>query len=216
MARLLVVDENNNPIDMAQVAAWDGESNGVPPGTYIFEIVGATQEMSNNQKPQLVLDLIVIAGDGTEAYNGAKQKHWTSLTAKAAGRLKNLLNAVGLVAGPEGLDDQELIGRQFQADVVEEPYTEQTATGPVEKTSCKIKHEVPVGSAEAVSAAAPASVPAPAPAPAPAAAPAVRPAPAVAPAAAPARAQAPQQPSALAQPRVASALPRPGQRIVRK
>jgi len=209
MARVTIVGEDGQPFDLSQAQPWDGESNGVPPGTYIFDIAGAAQEMSNNGKPQLVLDLIVVAGDGTEAYNGAKQKHWVPLTAKAAGRLKNLLDAVGLAVGPEGFDDQDLLGRQFQADVVEEQYEEMSPTGPVPKTSRKIKHEVPVAGSE-TPAQASTSTAAPAPAPAPAAAAPAQPA---RPATPPAK---PAAPVAAAAPRVKSTLPRPGQLVVKR
>ena len=99
MAIVTVLDENGQPMDLSNVQAWDGESSLVPPGNYTFEVAGVTQEQSNNGKPQLALDLTVVAAEGTEQYNGSKMKHWISLTAAAAGRLKNFLDAVGIVAG---------------------------------------------------------------------------------------------------------------------
>lgn len=205
MAIVTVVDENNQPIDLNAAQAWDGESSMVPPGIYVFEIEGAAQEMSGAQppKPQLVLDLIVVAAEGTEQYNGSKMKHWVSLTAKAAGRLKNLLDAVGLVPGADGFDDQDLIGRQFEAEVFENEYkVMDPVNGEVTKKSTKIRKELPVGGVAASTAPA---------APAPAAAPAAAPAPA--PAAAPARTAAPARPAAPAKPPTRP-LPTPGSRVV--
>lgn len=208
MAILTVVDENGQAVDLNAVAAWDGESSMLPPGNYTFEITGVEQGMSSSAqpKPQLTLDLQVVAAEGSDQYNGAKCKHRVPLTAKAAGRCKNLLDAVGL--NPEGLDDQALIGCQFNAEVIENQYTKMDPVlGEQVKTNTKIQKESPAGpfgvEAAAAPESAPAADPAPAAAPTAAAAPAQRPAAPAQRQAAPAQAQRPAAPAQRT-------LPRPG------
>jgi hypothetical protein len=193
MAQVQILDENNNPVDLATVAAWNGESSMVSPGQYYFQVMEVVQEASSKGNPQLVISLQVIGGVESEAHNGAKMKHWISLTLKAAGRLVNFCNACGVVLGAGGFDDQDLVDKQLMAEVYEDTYTKQTAAGPVEKTSTKIRNEEPIPGA--APAAAPVALSAPTPQPAAVAPPAAR------------------QPALPPGPRVAVALPRPGQRI---
>jgi hypothetical protein len=196
MAIVSIQNADGTPFNLAEADAWDGEGGNFPiPGNYIFEITAAVQENSSQGKPQLMLDLVVVQGETTETENGKTMKHWVSLTAKAAGRLKNLLDACGIVPAPEGFDDQELPGKQFWAEVFEDEYMQTTPMGPVPKKSTKIRKEIAVEGA--VTQASPRAA-APAPKPAPAAA------------AAPARAAAPKLPAG---PRVATSLPAPGQRL---
>jgi len=200
MARVQVFDEQGALIDLRGVAPWDGEGFSVAPGEYVFEVEEATQEQSSKDKPQLALGLRIVSGLATEVHNDQKMKHWISLTGKAAPRLRNFLNAVGIEADADGgFDDQDLIGRQFQAEVFESEYqkgTDPVTGAPNMKTSSKIRKERLV-EGEAGASQAPAAPPAPLPR---AAAP-QRPAPP------PARAQRP-----LPTARVASPLLRPGQR----
>ena len=199
MAIVSIRNPDGTPFNFDEIAAWDGIGGSGPiPGTFLFEISAAVQEMSKNSKPQLVLDLTVIQGAETETENGKTTKHWLSLANNkgSAGRLKSLLDAVGITALP--FDDQDLPGRQFWAEVYEDTYEVQTPLGPVSKTSSKIRCEQ---AAEGAATAAPAAA-APAPAPAPARAPAL--------AAAPARATAPQLPAGA---RVATSVPAPGARV---
>lgn len=189
MAIVSVINPDGTPVDFSQVTPWDGESGSLTPGNYIFEVTEVAQEMSSNNKPQLVLHLVVINGD-TQIHNGQNTMHWISLTAKAAGRYVNFLQAIGIdFMGP--VDDQDFLGRQFQGEVFEQPYTViDPIKGPIVKTRNKIRKETPIEGAAAQAA--------PAPAPPPATAPAR--------VVAPARALPPQA-------RGAAVLPRPGQRV---
>jgi len=195
MARVTILGPDNQPVDWSTVAAWDGEGGGrLTPGNYLFEVAGVAQEPASTGNLQLVIDLMVVQGLETEVHNGASTKHWLSLTPKAAGRVKQFLDAIGVVPDADGtFEDQEFISRQFMAEVFEDEYNKVdplTGQSTVKKTS-KIRKEMPVEGA------APAAAPTPAPAPAP------RPA-------APARATAPALPAG---PRVASLPPRPGVRL---
>lgn len=208
MAIVQIIGASGQAVDMSNVRAWDGESGGIqPPGWYDFTIDEVVQEASSQGNPQLVLSLTVLNGLETEINNGRQTKHWISLTEKAAGRLKNFLDAVGLVVGAEGFDDQDLVGRSFRAEVFESMYTKEDAVnGPTEKTSYKIRKEMSIPAAEGdvpAAAAAPSAPPAQAPAQA---APAQR--------TAPPKANPPtqQRPPVVQQPRPGQRLPTPGVR----
>lgn len=165
MARVQVLDENNQPVNLNNVEAWDGEGFHVTPGDYIFEVTSVVQTQSGTGKPQLELGLSIVQGLATEAHNGQNMKHWVSLTSAAAPRLRNFLNAIGLAPdGDGGFDDVEIVGRQFQAEVWEDEYQKGiNADGtPNMKKSTKIRKECPVEGAEQPAAPAPAPVAKPA------------------------------------------------------
>ena len=147
MARVQVMDENGQPIDLRGIQPWDGEAFSITPGEYLFEVETATREQSSQQKPQLAFDLKVVQGLNTDVHNGGQMKHWISLAPKAAGRLVNFMNATGVVPDAEGgCDDQEFVGRQFIGEVYESPYQKgvNPETGePIMKTSSKIRKERP-------------------------------------------------------------------------
>ena len=208
MARVTIVDENNQPIDPNTVTAWDGCGGMLPPGLYDFAVTNVELKQTSTGRPQIELDLTVIAGVDpvTDAYNGQTKKDWRLLGGKSAvlGRLKSLLDACGVQIAANGdFDTDELRDRQFTAEVYEDSYDKpDPATGTVKTiTNTRIRGEQSLGGATEAPAA-PAPAPArPAPAPAAPAAPM-----------APARAAAPTLPSA---PRVAGAvLPRPAARPV--
>ncbi len=198
MARVQVFDENGAPVDLNQVQPWDGEGFSITPGDYSFIVTKAAREMSRQQKPQLALELEVLSGAATEAHNGAAMHHWISLTSKAASRLRGFMDAVGLEADADGgFDDQDCVGRQFTAEVYEDQYQKGVSpeTGqPIMKTSSKIRKERPMEGAQEPATPQPA-------APQPAAL------------TASVRLPAPSKPTAPMLPRVASTLPRAGQRI---
>lgn len=196
MAKVLVPGVNLN-----ETKPWDGEANMLPPGEYAFEVVNCTLGTSSNNNPQLEFDLTVVAGADSEAYNGAKKKHWVVITDKSAGRVRNIVDACGVSMEADGsFDSDAFIGTQFIAEVFEDSWDKpDLASGTsVTKTNSKLRKErsLSAGWGDTTGTVAPAQPAQPA---APAAkAPAAR-------APAPAAATPPG-------PRLASSLPRPGQR----
>jgi hypothetical protein len=190
MARIICLDENNQPVTLADIAAWGGIGGGLTPGDYLFLITGVEQKQTQGGKPQIQLTMEVVAGAETETHNGQKMLDWRSLSGKkgALARLKSLLDACGVALDAQGgFDDADLIGRQFWAEAFQDIAVKTDATGAMtEREVTKIRDErsaVEDGAAAAPAAAPAAAAAAPAPAPAPA--------PAAAPVAAPARAAAP-------------------------
>lgn len=174
MARVQVPGVNLN-----EVTPWDGEANMLPPGEYLFEVAECILGNTKNNNPQLEFDLTVVAGADSEAYNGSKKKHWVVMTDKAAGRVRNILDACGVQMEADGsFDSDHFVGTQFIAEVYEDSYSKpDLSTGAsVEKITNKIRKERPVTAGftgqEAALAAAPAQSAPRAPAAAPAAAPA--------------------------------------------
>ena len=122
MAIVSIIGSDGAPMNLGEVQAWNGVGGGLTPGNYIFEVEEVIQEAAKSSgNLQLVVTLRVLNGD-TEVHNGQTTKHWLSLTPKAAGRLKAFMDAVGLAPGADGtsFDDQELVGRQFMAEVFEQ------------------------------------------------------------------------------------------------
>jgi len=212
MARVQIVDENQKPVNLAEVSAWDGEFQGLTPGDYLFQIDEVTQEASKSKgTPRLVVKCTVLQGVETETHNGGKQTYWVPLTAKAAGRLKCFLDACLLIPDADGgFDDQDLVGRCFVAEAFDQEYKKtDPLLGEVTRTSTQFRKERPYtegfgaveGTAPTLAASpTPPTPPAPAPTPPPAQ-----------PAAPPPQAQPPRLPPG---PRVAGALPRPQRPVV--
>jgi hypothetical protein len=133
--------------NLNEVPAWDGEANMLPPGEYCFEVAACAVTNTKNNNPQLEMDLTVIAGADTEACNGAAKKHWVVMTEKAAGRVRNMLDACGVQMEADGsFDSDHFIGTQFIAEVYEDSYDKpDLATGGnVTKLTNKIRKERPV------------------------------------------------------------------------
>ncbi len=148
---------------LQEVEGWDGKTGGLPPhDDVLFVIEKATQENSAKKgTPMLKLELMVVDGElrGRKAFS----QFVIAPDAKEGSRrrLKQLIMATQLQLDQQGgFDDAMLIGRQFVADVVSEPYTEtDPATGQViEKSSSRIINERPVG-APSMAAGAPAGYP---------------------------------------------------------
>ena len=184
-----------------EAKAWGGEFEVLPPGDYAFQIVKVEQENSSQKgTPTLVVHTEVIS---PASMAGRKLIARYYLTEGSRGRLKSLTDATGVqLDDAGGFDDEQLIGLQFSADVVNEVYEKQDPLDPTKKVTrnqARVQNERPfdgnivesheppadatAGYPEQPQAAAPA--PAQRPAPAPAAA-APRPAPAQAPRPAPA------------------------------
>lgn len=198
MPRVLVQGVNLN-----EVSAWDGASSSLPPAEYLFEVEDCIVGATSKQNPQLEFNLTVVAGAETDIYNGTSRKHWVVMTDKAAGRVRNMLDACGVQMDAEGgFDSDHFIGARFIAEVFEDTYSKPNLEtgGSIEKTSNKIRKERPESVGFSSQEGMASAVVAPAVPAAPAAP--VAPAAAVAPAA-PAR----PLPPAQAQPRVATTLP---------
>jgi hypothetical protein len=189
-----------------EVSAWSGESEALPPGPdYAFQIEGVEQGVSpQKQTPQLNVTCIVLNEGENYGRKGIFRYNLNLDKEAPRKRLRSLIDATGIPMDADGgIDDQDLIGRQFLADVIAENYdvVDGTTGTKITKTASRIQNERPLdGANQAADAAAPQAVApapaaaAPAPAPAPAAAapaaraaiPAPRPAAAAAPAARPA------------------------------
>ena len=199
MARVQVFDENNVVVDLNSVQPWDGEGFAITPGDYTFEVKTVLQTVSKQNKPQLKMELGVIAGEVTEAHNGATMRHWISLSPKAAPRLRAFMDAIGITADAEGgFDDQDFVGRQFIAEVYEDQYQKgvNLETGePIMKTTSKIRKERMLEGSQQAGA--------PQPTPAAKAAPSPR----------PSLGTPPARPTVPMLPRVTGVIPRPGQRV---
>jgi hypothetical protein len=182
---------------LSKAEAWDGEQSMLPPGDYVFQIEGcAITNAKSSGKPQLELDLVVVAGE-TETLNGATKKHWVSLSEKAVGRLRALTEAIGLVIPDnDAFDTDVLIGQQFVAEVYADTYKKvDTGTGvETEMPTFKLRKERSVATwgAEATTTAATPVTPAAPTAPARAAQPGPR---------------APAQPGRIAGPAVRAPIP---------
>jgi hypothetical protein len=200
-------------VDLNKTNPWDGSTSMLPPGEYVFQVEECVivPPKKEGGHPQLEFDLTVQAGADSEQYNGTEKKHWLSLAPKAAGRVRNMLDACGVAVEADGsFDSDHFQGAQFIAEVYEESYLKPNlAKGTTDEViTNRIRKERPVEAGWSDGGAAPAAAQAPAAA-APAAAapraPAAK-APAAAQAAAPAAAAAPP-PAAPAQPRVATGNP---------
>lgn len=166
-------------VDLNQISPWDGGSSMLPPGEYVFEIAECVvvPPKKADGSPQLEFDLVVQGGADSDQYNGIERKHWLSLAPKAAGRVRNMLDATGVQPEADGSFDSDLFkGTQFIAEVYEDTYQKADLTVPSgvrEVVTNKIRKERPVSAGwsngvETAPASAPASTPAPAPkAPAP-------------------------------------------------
>lgn len=150
-----------------EVQSWGGESELLPPADDVtFEIESVAQEVSSaKQTPQLAITArVVSAGE----LMGRKGKFWYIMGPKAKeasrARLKSLIEACGLNVDQQGgFDDQDLLNRQFVADIVNEPYekTDPITGSSITKTAARIQNERPVGTAPAAkpASAAPAARP---------------------------------------------------------
>jgi hypothetical protein len=183
MPKVLIPETNLN-----ETNPWDGEQTILPPGEYAFRVEDCTIKppKTADKQPQLEFDLIVIGGADTDQYNDSSKKHWLSLAPKAAGRVRNMLDACGVpIEADGGFDSDGFKGTEFIAEIYEESYDKpnlQTGeTTPVVTSRLRKERPISAGwsSGEAPVVSAPAAKPA-------AAAPA-----ALAPAAAPAATAAP-------------------------
>ena len=193
-------------VNLNETSAWDGGMSMLPPDEYMFEVVDCVIVPAKKEggHPQLEFDLTVVASATGEQYNGSEKKHWLSLSPKAAGRVRNMLDACGIAPEADGGFDTDLFkGTSFIAEVYEDTYKKANlTTGEQDEiVTNKIRKERPVSAGWSDGAAAPAAQAAPAATPAATAQRAP-----TAPAAKPAAA-APAASAATTQPRVATGNP---------
>jgi hypothetical protein len=198
MARIQCLNESNQPVSLADIAAWDGEGGGLTPGMYLFHINEVEQTTAQSSgKPQLHLKMTVVQGADSEAHNGQDFQDWRPLAGKkgALGRLKSLLDACAIqLDGNGGFDDQELVNREFWAEAFEDDAPNPSAEDPGRtKKVTRLRKEMAVEGQEAATPPPPPAAPAPK-------APATP--------AAPARATPPAAPAAVGKPK----LPVPGRK----
>jgi len=172
MPKVLIPETNLNDI-----TPWDGEQTILPPDDYAFRVEDCTIKppKTTDKQPQLEFDLVVIGGASTDQYNGSSKKHWLSLASKAAGRVRNMLDACGVpVEADGGFDSDGFKGTEFIAEIYEESYDKpnlQTGeTTPV--VTSRLRKERPISAGWSNGEAALAAPSAPAAAPAASAAPA--------------------------------------------
>ena len=100
-----------------ETKAWSGEKLGLPPGDYQATITEVARDTSSNGNPQLIVTFKVTEGDSKDKTIRA----WYTQTAKAIGRLMNLLNAVGIkLDGKKGFAPKALVGQHLTIGVQDE------------------------------------------------------------------------------------------------
>ena len=110
-------------VNLAQVDGWDGVSSKLPPGEYVFNIMDVKIEPNRKGNDQLICDMEVAAGADSEQYNGVSFKNWISLIEGSAKRLRHFLDACDVAILPSGnFTLEDLIGKQFIAEVYEDEY----------------------------------------------------------------------------------------------
>jgi len=95
---------------------WSGETEKIPVGDYVVEIVDALKTQSKKGNPQLEVQFMVLEGDEKERTT----KGWYPLASeKAIGRIKCLLAACGVTVDARvGFAPKALIGAQLQIKVI--------------------------------------------------------------------------------------------------
>ena len=143
MPKVVIADVNLN-----DTTAWDGEQSMLPPGEYLFEVVDCTIKppKKEGQFAQLEFDLEVVAGADSDQSNGSQKKHWLSLSPKAAGRVRNMIDACGVpIEADGGFDSDNFKTTRFIAESYEDSYDKpDLATGEVTaKVTSKLRKERP-------------------------------------------------------------------------
>lgn len=93
-------------MDLSGVEAWEA-GDILPPGRHTVKVTEAKETQSSNGHPQLELSLESIAGE----YQGGTIRDWITFTANAAGRVKQVLGALGVdVSGSVEVEPSALVG----------------------------------------------------------------------------------------------------------
>jgi hypothetical protein len=129
-----------------EVQAWGGSGGLLPPNSdYVFLIEAAAIETSSGKGvPQLCINVKVL---NTGEVQGRTGKFWYNLNfekGKARERLKALTDACAVALDANGsFDDQQVVGRQFMADVVADSYdkVDPTTNQKITKDTTRIQNE---------------------------------------------------------------------------
>jgi hypothetical protein len=159
-----------NYAGLQDVEAYDGSGGSLPtPGEYAFEVTGATMGQSSGGHPQLTLDLVVLQGAETDAFNGRTMKHFQTLTDHKAsrGRMRCILEACNVGSTNQGFNSDDFVARRFIGEVYEDNWDKpDVASGTtVEKKSTKIRRERPIDAGWSDTTSAPPAAPSAGPAP---------------------------------------------------
>ena len=106
-------------INLTGVEAWEA-GDILPPGRHTVKVVEAKEGQSRSGAPQLELQLESIEGE----YKGGTIRDWVTFSQKAAGRVKQVLFALGVneLDGTVQVEAQSLVGRRATIVVRTEPY----------------------------------------------------------------------------------------------
>lgn len=106
-------------MDLGGVEAWEAGSI-LPPGRHLVKVVEASEGKSASGHPQLELKLEATDGE----YAGGTIRDWITFSAKAAGRVKQVLLALGWAEldGKVSVNPDDVVGRKAWIVVRTEPY----------------------------------------------------------------------------------------------
>lgn len=104
-------------LDLTDVEAWEGTTI-LTPGEYDVAVDDAKEGTSSGGYPQLELQLHAVSGE----QQGGQIRDWIIVTAQSAGRVKQVLLALGVPAdGKVKLEASDLIGKRCHIIVRNEP-----------------------------------------------------------------------------------------------
>jgi hypothetical protein len=82
--------------DIDQTEAWSAGGGLLPPGRHLCRIVDTEEGESSNGNPQMILTLEAIAGE----HVGGQIKDWIVVVPQTYGRVRQILDAAGLLSSP--------------------------------------------------------------------------------------------------------------------
>lgn len=136
-----------------EVQAWGGDSDSLPPTEDVVFRIDSVKQEPSSQKGTLMLNLgLTVMEPPSIAGKTARASFVVAPDAKEGSRkrLKALIEATLIQLDQQGgFSDEDLIGRFFMGDVINEPYQKTDAvTGQTtEKMQARIQNERPVQAA---------------------------------------------------------------------
>lgn len=109
----------NLNIDLSNTKEWDGKFQLTPPGSYVLEIVDASQETAKSSGGAMIkvtYQVVQCLSGEADQGQGFKVINNYSLSEKAYGRLKSLL--IAAKAPLDRLSRQDLVGAQIIGEVI--------------------------------------------------------------------------------------------------